>query len=283
MLFNLINLICSPVSYGFDPGKENTIKKDSSPDGGKSTICKELNKVTFVELRKNAAFYMEVDDNKDVVISVGPWRMLAFIDNGAGSGVDKRLRQMKVYSEIGNLILVPASGDDLFNRIKELCENDEKMEKTAEPEPKRRKRQARGSDSAPKSNNKRLSESNNKRLSESDDKRPSESTAATVASTESSFDPEELASIFKDIEEAEKVAEPESKKRKRQPRGSDSDFKPISDSAATVIPLETIDDTEKLMNFFNDIMGSSEDDEEEEEEVTTPESAVILDIEEDDD
>lgn len=159
MLLNLITLICAPVSYGFPSSKDNTVKKDSSPDG-KSKITKELDKVTFVELRKNAAFYMEVDGNKDVVVAIGPWRQLAFIDNGAGSGVDETLRKME-HSEIGNLILVSAPGDGLFKDIMGSCEDDEEKEKAAEskPEPRKRQRQARRSDSAPKPIAERLPES----------------------------------------------------------------------------------------------------------------------------
>lgn len=159
LLLNLINLICAPVSYGFPSGKDNTVKKDSSPDG-KSKITKELDKVTFVELRKNPAFYMEVDENKDVVVAIGPWRQLAFIDNGAGSGVDETLRKME-HSEIGNLILVAAPGDGLFKDIMGSCEDDEEKAKAAKPkpEPRKRQRQARRSDSAPKPIAERLPES----------------------------------------------------------------------------------------------------------------------------
>lgn len=132
MLLNLISLICAPVSYGFPSGKDNTVKKDSSPDG-KSKITKELDKVTFVELRKNAAFYMEVDADKDVVVAIGPWRMLAFIDNGAGSGIDETLRKMQ-HSEIGNLILVSAPGDGLFKDLMGTVEDEEEKAKK-KPEP----------------------------------------------------------------------------------------------------------------------------------------------------
>lgn len=136
MLFNLIEALTG-LTFDFPATDNNTVIAGTIHKTG-SQITREFDRVAFVELKKDDDLYVETDKRKDLVIAIGPWRKLAFVDMGAGSGVGEVLKgKMKKMenSQIGNMALVSAAGDGLFNALMSAVEDKEKAEKDKKSEP----------------------------------------------------------------------------------------------------------------------------------------------------
>lgn len=127
MLFNLVDNLMRPVPYGFPATDDNTVVAGTIHKTG-SKITKEYDKVVFVELKKEASLYIETDKRKDLVIAIGPWRQLAFVDMGAGSGVGDVVKTMEHFQS-GNVTIVAAPGDSVFKDLIGTVEDEEEKAK----------------------------------------------------------------------------------------------------------------------------------------------------------
>ena len=127
MLFNLIDTLTRPVPYGFPATDDNTVTVGMIHKTG-SKITREFDKVVFVELKKDPSLFIEINKKKDLVIAIGPWRQLAFVDNNAGSGVGEVLETMEHFQR-ENVTIVAASGDSVFKDLIGTVEDEEEEAK----------------------------------------------------------------------------------------------------------------------------------------------------------
>lgn len=127
MLFNLIDSLTRPVLYGFPATDDNTVTAGMVHKTG-SKITQEFDKVVFVELKKDPALFIEINKRKDLVIAIGPWRQLAFVDNNAGSGLGEVLETMEHFQK-ENVTIVAAAGDSVFKDLMGTVEDEEEKAK----------------------------------------------------------------------------------------------------------------------------------------------------------